>query len=674
MLLTVIIGLVVGSAYGLTSMGLVLTYRTSGIFNLAHGAVGCAGSYAFYELWRQRGLPMGVALLLTLGIFAPALGATLYYGLFRRVTGKPIAVTLVASVAALVVLQGLVIAIYGSSPRRLGSLFPTRTFDVAGYALTLEQVGTGVLTAVLAFALLAFLQGTSFGLRTRGVVDNTELAKFTGENTESVQLGSWMIGTAVSCLAGILISQFIFLSPIGLTLIVIQAMAAAVLGRLVSLPMTYAGGLVLGILEKVLQQELPQTQVWQGLRISVTFIVLYLAVLIGSTFFKTFRSVGGGEGGVGGFLGREVDRSRLAPILVLYAGAFVALMTAGSYLRFLLMAGLVVSIALQGFVLITGLAGQVSLCQAALVGTGAVAFGRAVTDWDVPIVVAFGISALTSLAVGLAIALPSIRVRGLPLALLTLAFGLFMDSFLFKTEAFSGGFGGFQVPRFDLFGIDLGSDRSLAAFIFVVALGAAILVRNIGSGRTGRLLVAVRNAEVAAESFGTSVRRTKLFLFSLAAMLAGVAGAFNAVLLQTVSATDYTISLSLNYLTVAILGGVSGAQGALVGGIAMFVVPDLIGRLGFADYNSVVFGMGAVVVLIARQGGLADQLSRPIVTLAQTFRSGARLFASANPVAEDVRLPEPAMALAHAGNGGSAAARVRTDHLPEPVTTRRKRS
>jgi ABC-type branched-subunit amino acid transport system permease subunit len=347
----------------------------------------------------------------------------------------------------------------------------------------------------------------------------------------------------------------------------------------------------------------------------VTFLVLYIAVLLGSTVFKTFRGTGQQEEVVGGLLGREVDRSKFTPLLLMYGGTLLALLTASSFIRYLIIAGLVMSVAMQGFVLITGLGGQVSLGQAALVGIGATTFARAAGVWHWPVALCFVVAALAALGVGLAVALPAIRVRGLPLALLTLAFGLFMDNYLFKTTVISGGYRGFQVQRFDLFGISLQSDRALGVFIFGVAFGVALLVRNLASGRSGRLLIATRNAEVAVEAFGTSVRWMKFVLFSMAAVLAGLAGALNALLAQRVAATDYTISLSLTLLTVAVLAGVSTTQGPLVAGVSLFLVPEFIGRLGFAEYNTVIFGLGAVLVLIARRGGLSDLLSRAILGL-----------------------------------------------------------
>lgn len=613
MLLTLIFGLVTGSLYGLTSMGLVLTYRTSGVFNLAHGAVGMTGTYVFFWLWVEQDVPMLVAFFLVVCVYAPLLGMALYALIFRRIHGRSVATTLAASVVLLLSLQGLVLAIYGANERVMPSLFPNGGPVVSGTVVTYQQIGTGIVAVLLAAALLAYLQFTRYGLRTRAVVDNAELATLSGEPAQRIEASSWILATAIACLAGILISQFISITVAGLTLVVIQAMAAAVIGGLQSLPLTLAGGMGLGLLEKLLAEVLPQSAVAQGFRLSVSFLVLYAAVLIGALVFRRFADAGSSEGSRGGVLGRDADRSRLAPLLLIFAVIAVWFPMASPYLRFLVIAGLCVSVALQGFVLITGLSGQISLAHASLVGIAAITFGRATSDWGWPLLAAAALSVASAVVVGLGVSVPAVRVSGVPLALLTLALGLFMDNFLFKVELFSGGFGGFSVQRFSAFGLDLTSDYRYGVFVLVVAFVAALAVRNIGVGRTGRVLVALKNAETAAEAFGTSARRTKIALFSLSSAFAGAGGVLLAMLLQTVAATDFSLQLSITYLAVALLGGVGSPQGAVVGGLLLYLGPELISNVGLGDYYLAVFGVGAAVIVMARRGGIADMLSRGIL-------------------------------------------------------------
>jgi branched-chain amino acid transport system permease protein len=638
-LISIIIGLSVGSIYGLTSMGLVLTYRTSGIFNLAHGAMGMLGTYVFWQLRDGWGLPMVPSLVLTLGVVAPLIGITCHYGLFRFVRDKPVVVTLVAGVALLIAIQGLVGVVWGTIYKDLESLFPYRLYRAtSSFNVTSQQVGTAAVTLAVAIALLLYLNKTVFGLKVRAVVDNRELAQLSGTDAERVQAMSWAIAASVSTLAGIMISPLIQLSATGLTLVVIQAMAAAVVGGLRSLPLTYAGGLMLGLIESFLAKYLPSNQTAQGLKVSAAFLLLYAAVMVGSFYFQLFRDITGEVKEV--LFRQQRNSARLEPLAVLLIAVAVALPFLPSYMAFLVVGGVIASIGFQGFVLVSGLGGQVLLCEASFVGIGAIMYSRMVSQWHLPVLLAFVAAPLVAVLLGLAVSLPATRLRGLPLALLTLGFALFMDNFVFAAKAFSGGYAGYTLIRPKIFGLDLGNDRVFGYAALLLAFAAALVVRNLASGQTGRVLSAVRGSELAAEAFGTSSSHTKIFLFSAAAALAGLSGVMVALQVQAVAAVQFNINQSLLYLAVAILGGIATAQGALVAGLLVFLIPELLSRFGLTDYQQLIFGVGAIALLMAGRGGLADLLSRPLLAAADALRGGTRPAAPRRPAsAMSHRLP-----------------------------------
>lgn len=613
MLVSLIVGISVGSIYGLTSMGLVLTYRTSGVFNLGHGAIGMFGTYCFWQMWQEWGWPMLPALVVALGVISPLLGVVAYYGLFRWIRGRPTTVMLVAGIAMIVAVQGLAEKIWTSVFRVLPSLFPFDTYQVTSdFRVTSEQIGTVVATLILGAVLVWFLQRTRLGLCTRAVVDNRELAEIGGNDADRIQVFSWCIAAAMSTLSGILISPFIQLSPTGLTLIVINAMAAAVFGRLRSLPLTYAGGLALGVTESMLSRYLPGTEVFQGLKISAAAIVLYLAVLVGRRAFAGQRD--DTQSDSGSVLGRDFPAAPLTPLLLIFAAIFAFIPLASPYTVFLLGSALTVSVAFQGYVIVGGLGGQALLCQGTFMGVGALSFARMVTDWNWPYIVAGAAATLITLVFGLAVSIPAVRIRGLALALVGLAFGLFADAFLFRTSALAGGYAGFTLSRPSIFGVDLSNETAFAMFAGVAALVAALLVRNLASGRTGRLLTAARNSELATEAFGTSIRQVKLVLFALASWFGGLAGVLVALQIQTVGAVQFNVLLSISFIAVSLLGGIGHAQGAVVGGMLLYLLPEVLQAVGLDGYQQIVFGVGSAVVLFLGRGGLGDLLSR-ILTL-----------------------------------------------------------
>lgn len=625
MLIAIAVGISTGSIYGLTAMGLTLTYRTTGIFNLAHGAIGMFGTYLFWLLWREHGVPLAVALPLVLLVLAPALGAVLHFAVFRWVREKPVAVALVATIAVLVGLQGTALALFGSDVNNLKSMFPFRLIGITSeFNVTSEQIGTVIVTLLVAGCLYLVLQRTRAGLAMRAVVDNRRLAEIGGTDTERVQVLSWALSSSVATLAGILIAPFTQLGVYVLTLIVIQAMAASVVGRLQSLPLTYLGGLALGLIEAFLAQFLPTSEAALGLKGGAAFLVLYLAVVLGSTVFRVFSDDVAVDVKTG-LLGGEAPPSRLPPLVVLFALLALAIPFTSGYQTFLLASALVASIAFQGFVLVSGYGGQVLLCMASLMGTGAIFYGRMVGEWHLPVAVAFLGAPLVAVLLGLAVGLPAVRIRGLPLALLTLAFGLFVDRFLFILSAFVGGSAGSTyaaqtVPRPSLFGVDLNSEKAFAYLALGLALLAALSVRNLASGRSGRVLVAAKNSEVGAESFGTSVRRAKLALFIGASFLGGLGGVLVAIQVQTVSPVQFNVNQSILFLAVAVLGGVGNAQGAVVGALLLYLVPEVLSGLGLTAHAQLVMGVGAVAVLVARRGGVADMLSRPLLRMVRSPR------------------------------------------------------
>lgn len=617
MLISLVVGLSIGSIYGLTSMGLVLTYRISGIFNLAHGAIGMAGTYAFWEMWQGWHWPLPVSLLLALGVVAPVIGGLSHLVIFRWVQGRPIAVALVATIALLVAIQGAVSAGWGTVQRQLPSLFPNRLYRVSeSFNLTSEQLGTMLSTAVVGGAMLWFLGRTHLGLQMRGVVDNRSLSALTGSHPERVQVLSWALGAAVATFSGILISPFVELSTTALTLVVIQAMAAAMIGRLRSLPWTYAGGLLLGVLEAMLARYVPSSAAAQGLKVSAAFLVLYAAILLGATVLRFFDG-GAAPSRAGSLVAIDpwTRPSRIGPLLVMGLGIAVVVPFMSGYYQVLVAAALISAIAFQGFVLVSGLGGQVLLCQAAFVGIGALMYSRMVAEWRWPVAAAFVIAPLVALAFGLAVSLPAIRISGLPLALLTLAFGLFMDSYVFQSPLFPSGFNGYLVPRPSLFGLDLADPVVFTYVVLVVSVAAGVLVARISAGRTGRVIIGVKNSELAAESFGTSTRNVKVMLFSLSTLLAGVSGVFVALQLQAVASIQFNVMQSLLFLAAGVLGGVGNPQGALTGALLLYLGPQWLGSIGGSEYQQLLFGAGAAAVLMSGRGGIADLVVRPIGAL-----------------------------------------------------------
>lgn len=624
MLIMLVVGLAIGSVYGLTAMGLVLTYRTSGILNLAHGAIGMVCTYVFWQAQNQWGWPIGFALLLSLGVAAPAVGMISYLVIFRWVKNRSTAHQLTAAVALMLGLQGVASVVWGTLSVEVASIFPFHLYRVTnGLVISSEQFGTMAVTLVTSVVVWWYIQHTRFGLRTRAVVDRESVAELTGENTTRVHMINWGLASVIATISGILISTFTLLDPVTLTLIVIQAMAVAVIGRLRSLPVTYIAGLGLGVLEAALAKYLPAGSVAQGLKISAAFLVLFVVLIAGSYIFGRgfipLSSQQSDSGGLGG-----TDASRMAPAMLLLAAAAAAIFLLTSFQLFLLTSAVIGAIALCGFVLITGFGGAVVICQASFQGLAAIAFARMVAEWKLPLVVALIGAPLVAVIAGLLVAVPAARLTGLSLALLTLAFALFVDNFVFKVPEIGGTYTGFTVPRPSIFGFSLESDITFAYVCLAVLAVVLLVVRNVASGRSGRVIGAVKYSPTAAAAYGTTVWRVRLPQFILSSLFAGISGVLIAIQVQTVSSIQFSINQSILLLVIAVLGGVGRLHGPLLAAALLYFGPELLSRLGLSEYLAIIFAAGAALMLLTGRDGLAELLDRAIAGLRLGGAGGGR--------------------------------------------------
>ena len=249
----IVIGLFTGSIYGLAAMGVVLTYKTVGVFNFAYGAIAMFCAFTYWQLHDAWGLTAWVSMPILFLVVAPVLGLALE-GLYRPLAGLSAEVLIVVSLGVLAALSAVVPIIYGDN-RILQPIFPTSTFVLGShFHVGYDQLGTLLVSLAVAALLWALLRHTRFGTSTRAAVDNPDLADMVGVHGDNVRRAAWILSTMFAALVGILISPTQGLDVNQLVLVVIYAFAPAVFGRLVSLPMAYIGALVLGVAVSLLSK------------------------------------------------------------------------------------------------------------------------------------------------------------------------------------------------------------------------------------------------------------------------------------------------------------------------------------------------------------------------------------------------------------------------------------
>jgi branched-chain amino acid transport system permease protein len=606
-------GIAFGAIIALSATGVVLTYRATGVFNFAHGAVAMFVAYLYWQavdVWHAPAIPIATLGTLVIG---PALGLLLERFVFRPLQrrGAGTADQLVATLGVFVLLVGVATIIWGLGGKSgVTSVLPSTSYHLPhGILLPKDGLTLVVLVAVVATVIQIGFTRTRLGRQIRAVVDRRDLAELAAVDADRVNAISWAVGCGFAGLTGILLAPTFGLTTYNLTLVVVETFAAAAIARLSSLPRTVGAGLLLG----VLSNELTGLQLHGHAKTVVTEIapnVLTLALLVTLLVYRRLDIVG--EQRASGTtltvrtMGRRGHRSVgriVAGLAVAATAAFGPLYLQGDDTR-LAQQAVGLAIIFLSIVAITGYSGQISLGQSGFAGLGALvtvslsegAFfgGRA------PVLVAMLVAVLLNVALGVVVGFPALRRRGLFLALTTLAVAEAIYSFVLSQSNTTSGIHG--APRPHLFGLSLQGDRAFYLFELVVLAGVLGLVRNLRSGRLGRALGAMRDSEDGAQAIGLSLRRYKLFIFAVSAGIAAIGGALYSQAGQGFDPQDYQPIQGLFFFVAVVVAGTGSAVGAVLAAAATVAIDA-----GLGAGTSTIFIGGLAVALGFLPGGLAVQ-------------------------------------------------------------------
>ncbi|MFJ3882261.1 ATP-binding cassette domain-containing protein [Streptomyces sp. NPDC090077] len=590
LLVFVLSGLVSGALYALLATGLVLSYSASGLFNFAHGATAYLCALTFYELHSGLGWPAVPAALLVVCVLAPGLGWGLDRLMFRRLARVGETAQIVATIGLLVALPaaGLwaveLLTEAGLPLKPAENQFglpgvgpsPARSWQLGdGVGVDSDQLITWVVTAVVAAALWVLLRHTRLGLRLRAAVDNRSLTELRGISADRLSSVAWMIASALAGLAGVLATPLLGLSAHDFTLFLFVSATAAVIGRFASVPLAFAGGLGLGVVQNLVAGYASFAEGITGFRTAVPFLILFGGLLVLTRRARTAGVTAAEPPPPDHLAGAGWGRrwGVWAAGAGLLCVAFYTVTT--PFWSGLLAQGLAVGLVFMSFTVVTGLGAMVSLAQATFV-TGAALVAGLLMSRGWPFAAALAAGTCVAAALGALVALPALRLGGRSLALATLALAFLADQVLFQMRWLRGGDAGWAVPRPVIGPLDLSDDRAFGvALVVLVSLVAAALgaLRNSPSGRA---MLAVRSAPAAAMACGVSVLRTKLLLFTLSAGLAGFGGVLYASYNTRITATDFTAMTGLVWLAVVVAAGVRRAPYAVVAGLVFAVAPRLL--------------------------------------------------------------------------------------------------
>lgn len=628
----IVFGLTIGSVYGLAAMGLVLTYKTSGLFNFGHGAVGAAAAYVFFELRQRQGIPWPVAAFLAVLVFGSLVGLLLER-LAQALAPASTTYKIVGTIALLLLIRGLAIVIYGPQFQIFEPFLPQQSaFTVTGVTVSYEKLIIFLLGLIACVLLYLLFRGSRTGTAMRAVVDDATLLDLTGQAPASVRRRAWLIGSCFAAASGVLFaSQQQQLDATLLSLLVVQAFGAAAIGRFTNLPMAYLGGLGVGLLQQLASKQLASVQALQGLDYNIPFIVLFAVLLMVPKrklvdLGQNARIVAPSRAQLSGAVQKFGSLAVLALALVvpLVVGSKLPLWNnALSQVGIFLALGLLVRTS-----------GQISLCHIGLAAVGAAGFGHSL-EGGLPWGLALLVGGAVAIPVGAVIAIPAIRLSGLYLALATLGFGVLLSQF-FYTKSFMFGVSDLETARPGIAALQ--DDRGYYYLLLAFAVLGMVGVRIVERSRLGRLLQGMGDSPTAMVMLGADINVTKVIVFCLSAFIAGVSGGLFAGQFGSVSGGSFNFVQSLVVLAVLVTAGRSTLFASVLGPVLLFVLPGYLGSPKAGDVLQVVFGAAALLAAVSSTGALsisrprgAESLSRRAITTTAA-RSERRRTPSAAPL------------------------------------------
>ena len=602
-LVTTYIGLFLGALWAMYATGLVVVYTTTGVFNFAQGAIGVFAAFFYWELHVNRGWHSILALFVVVGLFAPALGVVLDIVIMRRLRTASLVVQLMVTVAIMVLLLSVVGDIWeADTARRVPYLFGINNgIDLGPSQLPWHRLIVFVVAIAIAVAMRYLLRRTRIGTAMRAVVDNRELAALNGARPNVVSSTSWALGSMLGALGGILIAPELGLDPATLNNVVIIAFAAAAFGALKNLPMAVIGAMLIGLLRAHTVAWLDFGSDFRFAHLAVApLILLFVVIALPQARLEVGRLVH--------HLRRHERFTKWwegligCGVIILLAVAF-----SGGWLDFgiwdpgawgsreLNSANEAMALALIGLSLVPliGWAGQINFAPLAFAGFGAFVYLKVIGGgWvtflgldrlgldpqdirDIDNGYWILLVGLLCAPLGALVALPAARLRGLYLALMTMAFAQAMSLIFFPNPWVMPIIGtGRQFPHIELFGVTFDDRRGfflLLMCVFAVVVYALVMLRR---SRYGRRWMAINDSQAAAATLGVPVVWTKVVVYALSAVIAGIAGVFWATVSGNVdSVQGFDLLIGFNIVLLVAAAGVS----IPVAGIFLIFIPLFTG-------------------------------------------------------------------------------------------------
>ncbi|MBG0855748.1 ATP-binding cassette domain-containing protein [Streptomyces spinoverrucosus] len=622
----VLSGLVTGAIFAVMASGLTLSYAATGVLNFAHGAVGFTSALLFFELTNGAGWPPWLAAIVTIGGVAPLLGHVLHRIMFKGLATSGEIAQIVATIGLSIALPALGMWIVdllisagagiptmteGRSARGIGPRPVEAWHPFSWLTLDSDQVTTFAFAVLAALVLWAVMRHTTLGLRMRATVDRRDLATLRGIDADAASAQAWMLSSTLAALAGVLAIPTLGVDASAFTLLLFASATAAVFGRLQSIPITFAAGLALGVVQNLVAGYADFAEEITGLRSAIPAMLLFAGLLV---FNRSRERVAGSiaeDAPPPDYLADVPRLRRALPWAAGVAGLLVWAFAIGdAYWTGLVAHGLVLALIFSSFVVVTGIGGMINLAQASFAALAALTVGYTFHS-GLPYALAMVLGVLAAIVAGLIVALPALRLGGRILALATFALALVADQLLFQINSFSNGSAGWELPALSL-GFTTTSDPKVQIVLLLALIGLVMLmVRNLEGSSSGRAVLAVRSTPTAAQSAGISATRAKLTLFALSSGIAGLGGVLYGTVAGRITVTDLPAMSGFVWLAVVVLQGVRRIGGAVLAGLMVALFPELLAVFTQSPHlGAVLFGLGGILLARHPDGVLAQFAER----------------------------------------------------------------
>jgi branched-chain amino acid transport system permease protein len=611
----VLLGVVYGSVTALGAMGLILVYRANRFINFAHGALGSLVGVLAIGMVKRHGMPYFVALPLAVAVGA-AVGAAVEFGVIRRFRNATRLVLTVASIGLAQLLgffelQGSkainFISLTGGFKAPINVSLKLDVYTFHGD----EMLIVIVVPVVIAF-LAWFLLRTDAGVAVRAAAENEDRALLLGIPVRRLATIVWLIAGALAALTYMLQAPFEGVKPGVLSngpTVLLPLLAVAVVARMESLPAAFGAGVGLGIMEQVVRWNSSGTPsfVWVAY-----FVIIVGALLVQRGKLSRAQETGTASWSAFGIVKPIPLELRHLPevkwvrrgIIAVVCVAFIAVPHMwGASNQLLAGFALVWALIAVSLVVLTGWGGNISLGQFGIAGVAAMVAGNMVAHLNTDFFFVLLASGAAGAIVALAVGLPALRIRGLFLAVTTLAFALALDQYFLNQNNFPQ-FIPHSVNRPVLWQrFDMEQPYVMYA-VTLACLGLAILAtQGVRKARSGRVLVATRDNQRAADAAGVPTTMVKLSGFMLSGAIAGVAGALYVLLLHALSPGSFNPVDSITVFSTAVIGGLGSISGAIIG-VLLFKYLETVSSLGALRQG--LNGAGLLAVLYFLPGGLGQ--------------------------------------------------------------------